>query len=135
MESIHFAFDLKRTQQRYDQQINLIINEVELQRNKRQIDMKECEEIARSAARMSSRWKRTSSLAIESLSALRNDLQFQNEEMQELRDYIEQGTERLDELKCETDEANEMIELLELSLKMLNDQEHKQCEVEREEER
>lgn len=121
MEAFDYVCALKKVQVKYDSQINQIANELSLQRERKSKDTKECECLAREALRLSSRWRRMSSLLVETFTTINNEIDMENEEIQDLEDALQGTRQCCDTLDSQSDKLQEHIEVLDNSLRILND--------------
>jgi hypothetical protein len=99
--------NLRKYQLHYEERMMKIIKKLDDQTQLKQADYKECEELARSVGRMNIRWKRLTSLIIESLVELDNATQYEdyrNSLLQQQIQYIQdqearQAKDDLEEIK------------------------------------
>lgn len=113
MNTGQFNLDIKRVQIQYDETITKIIENLEQYASKRMYDYKECEELARNAARMNMRWRRMTSLTQETLMEFENENKLDLMKIQSLESNLHETTSQLDRVKSENEQLLNLISILE----------------------
>lgn len=113
MNTGQFNLDIKRVQIQYDEKITKIIENLEQYASKRMYDYKECEELARNAARMNMRWRRMTSLTQETLMEFENENKLDLMKIQSLESNLHETTSQLDRVKSENEQLLNLISILE----------------------
>lgn len=113
MNTGQFNLDIKRVQIQYDEKITKIIENLEQYASKRMYDYKECEELARNAARMNMRWRRMTSLTQETLMEFENENKLDLMKIQSLESNLHEATSQLDRVKSENEQLLNLISILE----------------------
>lgn len=104
--------NLRKYQLHYEERMMKVIKKLDDQTQLKQADYKECEELARSVGRMNIRWKRLTSLIIESLVELDNATQYEdyrNSLLQQQIQYIQDQEAR--QAKDDAEEIKNMENL------------------------
>lgn len=113
MNTGQFNSDLKRIQIQYDEKITALIENLEQYSSKRFYDYKECEELARNAARMNLRWRRMTSLTLEALMEFESENKFDALKIQDLESTRQDTAVNIDQMKAENEKLLNLISILE----------------------
>lgn len=98
--------NLRKYQQQYEDRMMKMIKSVDEQSQLKQADYKECEELSREIGRMNIRWKRLTSLIIESIVELETALQFEQYKNSLVVQQVAYSQDQL--AKSEKDEEEEI---------------------------
>lgn len=79
-----YVSDLRKVHMKYDSQIHRIITDLESHAANRHSEYKECEELARQSGKITSRWRRITSLAVEAFTEFNTELEFEIAEIRML---------------------------------------------------
>lgn len=113
MNSGQYNSELKRIQIQYDEKITHIIENLEQYSTKRLYDYKECEELARNAARMNLRWRRMTSLTQETLMEFENENKLDTIKVRSLEASLVDYSNQYDLVKSENEQLFNLISILE----------------------
>lgn len=113
MNSAHFNSELKRVQIQYDEQITQMIENLQNHSSKRYFDYKECEELARNAARMNLRWRKMTSLTQETLMEFDNENRFDMMKIRNLKLNLEETSEHYCKAKSENEQLLNLLAIVE----------------------
>ncbi len=113
MDVLQCSRDLKKTQLKYDEQISKLVENLEEHALKRQVDYKECEELARHAGRMANRWRKMTSVSVEAFAEFDNEMKIDSQNIKNIQFLIDGHSRDCETLDNENTNLNNLISVME----------------------
>jgi hypothetical protein len=113
------ALKLKKVQLDFQEKVKIIIQKLEKESSRKEQDCFECDEVAKSSLKMVNRWKKLTSLTIETFSAIENSNMDENHQIKCFGFHLYNVADDTSKLQQQLFLVKEHISILENSIYIL----------------